>query len=163
MKINVILGRLLIVVAVLFGLQQFIIPLGSSMLAQIFPSIVVDLTNRDRTLLNLSRLTINPQLMEAAQLKAQDMAARGYFAHNTPEGDSPWYWFDKAKYPFVYAGENLALNFDDSEKVQQAWMESESHRSNIVNVHFTEIGVGIATGTYKGQPATFVAQLFGSR
>jgi hypothetical protein len=110
----------------------------------------------------LLSLKVNPVLERAAQLKADDMAAKGYFAHNSPEGLTPWHWFKAAGYNFVYAGENLAVRFYDSVDVVRAWMDSPGHRANILNSHFTEIGIGIAEGTFEGRPTVFVVQMFGS-
>lgn len=129
--------------------------------ALVLPKVLVDYVNQDRIPLNLKTLAINPILQKAAQMKANDMASRGYFAHKSPDGLSPWYWFEKAGYDFSYAGENLAVNFIDSVDVNQAWMTSPSHRENIINGNFTEIGIATAEGTYKGRSTVFVVQLFG--
>ena len=125
-------------------------------------STIISLTNIDRGALGLDDLRSNNKLEKAAQLKANDMASRGYFSHNTPEGKKPWYWFKLAGYNFNYAGENLAVNFSKPSDMENAWMNSPGHKANIVNVHFKEIGIGIAYGTYNGQPATFVVELFGA-
>jgi hypothetical protein len=69
--------------------------------------------------------------------------------------------FNQVNYKFLYAGENLAVNFSDSGDVINAWMNSPSHRSNILNHNFTETGIATAQGTYNGQSALFVVQLFG--
>ena len=89
------------------------------------------------------------------------MARYSYFAHSSPTGITPWYWFTKSGYRFIYAGENLAINFSDSGAVNQAWMNSPGHRSNILNINFTEIGIATAEGMYQGQPTTYVVQMFG--
>lgn len=102
----------------------------------------------------------NDLLMKAAQMKADDMAKKGYFSHDTPEGHDPWYWFEKAGFSFSRAGENLALNFDDPKDVTEAWMDSPAHRKNILNGEYSETGVGIATGKYKGEEATFIVELY---
>jgi hypothetical protein len=94
-------------------------------------------------------------------MKANDMATKGYFAHTSPEGLSPWYWFKQAGYDFVYAGENLAVNFSDSAEVDKAWMNSPGHRDNILNTKYTEVGIATANGMYQGRPTTFVVQEFG--
>jgi len=120
------------------------------------------ITNRDRTTANVKELKVNPLLEKAAQAKADDMAARGYFAHNTPEGLSPWYWLNEAGYKYVFAGENLAVNFNDSNDVQRAWMNSKGHFLNILNPRFTEIGIATSTGVYKNRIAVFVVQFFGA-
>jgi hypothetical protein len=89
------------------------------------------------------------------------MATKGYFAHTSPEGVTPWYWFAKAGYKFIYAGENLAVNYNQSQTVETAWLNSPTHRANIMNENFTEMGVATAVGEYNGAPATFVVELFG--
>jgi len=136
--------------------------LTSGNMAAVISSALVDLTNEDREAENLSTLTVNPVLVAAAQAKADDMAAKGYFAHVTPEGNQPWYWFSLAGYDYSAAGENLAVNFSDSEIVEEAWMKSPTHRANILNVKFTEIGIATARGEYKGRETTFVVQMFGA-
>lgn len=142
------------------GLQRIVLQ-ESDYLAAVISSAIVNLTNVDRGANNLAHLSVNPVLERAAQLKAEDMAAKGYFAHTSPEGKTPWHWFKETGYRFTYAGENLAIRFSDSIDVERAWMNSPTHRANILNSHFTEIGVGIAEGMYEGQPTIFVVQLFG--
>lgn len=133
----------------------------TNQLAAVITSTLVDLANGDRKQDNLGTLTINPKLVAAAQAKADDMAAKGYFAHNSPDGQTSWTWFQQAGYSFSYAGENLAVNFADSEDVEEAWMDSPTHRANILNGKFTEIGIATAQGEYKGKKTTFVVQMFG--
>jgi len=133
----------------------------TGLLALIFPDVLVDYTNQERAEYNTAPLSTNEKLEQAAILKAQDMAKKGYFAHTSPEGLSPWYWFVQAGYNFTYAGENLAVNFSDSQDVIDAWMNSPGHRENILNGKFTEIGIATAQGTYKGMDAVFVVQMFG--
>ncbi len=127
----------------------------------ILPAVVTDLTNQERANLVLPLLKRNPILDQAAQLKANDMAVNGYFAHNSPTGITPWYWFGQVGYLFTYAGENLAVHFSDSDEVVSAWMASPTHRANIVNSNYTEIGIGTARGIYQGYETVFVVQLFG--
>jgi hypothetical protein len=101
-------------------------------------------------------------LTVAAQDKANDEATKGYFAHTSPQGLTPWYWFQQVGYNFDYAGENLAVNFSDSEDVTTAWMNSPEHRANILNTDFTQIGIAAAQGVYEGEPTTFVVEEFGT-
>ncbi len=129
--------------------------------ALVLPKVLVDYANKDRDAKNYSHLAINPVLEKAAQLKANDMAEKGYFAHKSPDGKTPWYWFKEAGYDFSYAGENLAVNFNDSVDVNTAWMNSPGHRDNIMNNNFSEVGIATADGMYKGRMTTFVVQLFG--
>lgn len=133
----------------------------TNMEATVFPAVLADLANENRIQDNKQTLTINPILVQAAELKAQDMATKGYFAHTSPEGITPWHWFGEVNYEFIYAGENLAVDFSESTDVENAWMNSPGHRANILNDNFTEIGIATAAGTYQGRPTTFVVELFG--
>ena len=134
---------------------------NTNMTATVLPAVLVDLTNDARISNNTLALTRNPVLDNAARLKALDMAAQGYFAHTSPKGVTPWYWFDKAGYYFSYAGENLAINFTESNDVENAWLASPTHKANIMNGNFTEIGIATVDGIYQGIPTTYVVQMFG--
>jgi uncharacterized protein YkwD len=134
----------------------------SNMLAAVYSSALVDLANGERRTATLGELKVNPLLEKAAALKAEDMATKSYFAHYSPEGVSPWYWMRQAGYNYLYAGENLAIDFSDSIDVSRAWMNSPTHRANVLNGHYTEIGIAVRQGTYQGRPTTFVVEMFGS-
>jgi hypothetical protein len=151
----------LIVFSFFASISHRLVILGGDFLANVLPRVLVDLTNGERHLLNLNQLKISPLLEEAAQRKAEDMARKSYFAHVSPEGVTPWHWFDNVGYNFRYAGENLAVNFSDSNDVVKAWMDSTSHKANILSGHFTEIGIATAKGRYQGRETTFVVQMFG--
>ncbi len=99
---------------------------------------------------------------KAAQTKADDMLARGYFSHNTPDGHTPWDFITTSGYNYITAGENLAVNFTQAENVEAAWMNSPGHRANILNKNYQNIGIGISQGTYQGHQAIFVVQMFGT-
>src|SRR3989344_8855318 len=153
---------LVLIIGAFFGSQiQRLALTASDFLASVLPSVLVDLANADRGANQLASLSINPLLEEAARLKAEDMVSKGYFAHTSPEGITPWYWFSRAEYTFAYAGENLAINFDDSSAVNTAWMNSPSHRANILNGNFTEVGIAAAKGVYQGRETMFVVEMFG--
>lgn len=123
---------------------------------------LVDETNQQRVADGLEALEISPLLTQAAQDKANDMATNNYFAHTSPAGVTPWDWFEKAGYSFSFAGENLAVNFANSQDVTNAWMNSPDHRANILDGAFTQIGIATAQGTYNGQPAIYVVEEFGT-
>ncbi len=129
-------------------------------MASVLPSVLEQLTNADRQANGVGDLTVDPLLNQAAQLKADDMAANGYFAHVSPAGKTPWYWLDKVGYSYSYAGENLAVDFTDSKDVESAWMASPTHHANIVKAQYSRIGFGVADGTYQGHPTTFVVEEF---
>jgi len=132
----------------------------NSLLGDVRSGAIISFTNKERSAIGVQVLTESKTLENAAILKAQDMARNGYFAHYSPEGLSPWFWFDRAGYEYQKAGENLAVNFDDSKEVVSAWMNSPTHKENILKNGYSEIGVGTAEGMYKGKKATFVVQLF---
>jgi hypothetical protein len=135
---------------------------NTDMTATVLPAVLVDLTNNARTSNNEEALTRSQILDTVAKLKAEDMASFGYFAHTSPSGVTPWYWFDKAGYSFVYAGENLAIDFTESVDVENAWLNSPTHKANIMSAHFTEIGIATVDGLYQGRPTTYVVQEFGT-
>jgi hypothetical protein len=152
---------LVFTIEALYLAQAFIILPKSTSFAAIFASVLLDQTNQHRLSEQLGTLTKNPVLEKAAQMKADDMAAKGYFSHNSPEGKTPWYWFAQVGYDYAAAGESLAVNFTDSKDVTEAWMHSPAHRANIMSGNYTEIGIASAHGMYKGKAAVFVVQEFG--
>ena len=105
---------------------------------------VASLSNQYRANAGLAALTLNSQLTSSAQAKANDMANNSYFAHDSPAGLSPWYFFDAAGYSYSTAGENLALTNQSASSVVDGWYNSPGHRANMLNTSFTEVGYGIA-------------------
>ncbi len=161
---RVSVGVMLILILLSFAtanLQALLWISSDWLVSTILPAVIVELTNDERYTEDLSLLRRNATLDEAAKLKAEDMAKNEYFAHYSPAGVSPWYWFDQAGYDYLQAGENLAVHFTESSEVIEAWMESPTHKANIMNGQYVEIGVGTAKGEYKGSPTIFVVQLFG--
>jgi len=150
----------LLLVQAAYFVQTKIVFTQTNFLASVLPGVLATLTNQDRAASGISALTLDTHLSQAAQMKADDMAARGYFSHVDPDGNQPWFWFKKAGYDYAYAGENLAVNFTDSEDVQKAWMNSPTHHANIVKAQYTRIGIGVAQGMYEGKETTFVVQFF---
>ena len=130
--------------AFVFG-AKYLVP-QSKLFGIIDANALVDETNQKRVANGLPDLQVSPLLTAAAQEKANDMATKGYFAHTSPQGLTPWYWFEQVGYSFDYAGENLAVNFSDSQDVTDAWMNSPEHRANILSANFTQIGMATAQG-----------------
>lgn len=124
---------------------------------------IISLTNKSRTENGLGTLQSNEKLRMAAQAKANDMLANQYFAHNTPDGRTPWDFIKASGYSYIIAGENLAVDFVEAEDVEGAWMNSPGHRANILNSDFEEIGIGIAQGQFEGHTSIFVVQMFGTQ
>ncbi len=153
---------LVLLTFILANIQALVWPSVSWLVGAVLPAVIVAETNSERAQDHLDELTRSVTLDRAAQMKAEDMATNGYFDHYSPAGVSPWHWFDVAGYQYVYAGENLAVHFTDSSAVVDAWMHSPTHRANIMNGMYKEIGIGIAEGKYEGYKTIFVVQLFGT-
>lgn len=119
-------------------------------------------TNAERAKLGLSSLTLNSELSQAAAAKASDMFANNYWAHNSPQGKTPWDFIIASGYKYTLAGENLAKNFDTSDGVVSAWMASPTHRANIVKANYRDIGFAVVNGVLNGEQTTLVVQMFGA-
>ncbi len=158
-------------VAILIGtsLTLFSLSAGSAYIARatdfgkgVIASVLIDLANHSRISENLTILKHSLLLNDAALLKAEDMIKGDYFSHDSPTGITPWHWFDRAGYSFVHAGENLAVDYFDSESVDKAWLNSPTHRANILNYKYKDIGIAVMPGSYKGHDTIYVVQMFGS-
>ncbi len=121
---------------------------------------VISQTNSERQKLGLAPLKYNATLSQSATAKAQDMFANNYWAHNSPEGKTPWDFFKSVGYQYSVAGENLAKDFYDTDGLIKAWMNSPTHRDNIVNSKYQEIGIGVVNGILNGVKTTLVVQHF---
>jgi hypothetical protein len=157
--------RVILVSIIFLEIFSFIIPTLVNLnltggVAAVLPAVLGELTNEERKIENLPILSVNPILNKAAEMKAEDMATKGYFAHISPEGKTPWYWIEKVGYKYQYAGENLAINFTDSKDVTNAWLNSPSHKANIVKENYTEMGTAIAFGVYQGHNTVYVVQVY---
>jgi len=126
---------------------------------------LLDDTNTDRSNQNLPDLSLNSALTAAAQAKANDMAKRDYWSHNTPSGQTPWTFVAAANYQYLKLGENLAADFVDSGDVINAWLASPTHRQNLLDSSFSDVGFGYANvANYKaagGGPMTVVVAFYG--
>jgi uncharacterized protein YkwD len=118
------------------------------------PEDVLAAVNSDRP----TPLTINPELSKAAQDKANQLISCGCFAH-TINGKRFYSVIQAHKIEYQSAGENLALGFDNLADLNAAWLNSPSHRANIL-APYTETGIAVSKGMYQGKEVTFVIQLF---
>jgi len=123
---------------------------------------VLSQTNEQRQKLGLSLLKYNSVLSQSATAKAQDMFTNNYWAHNSPQGKTPWDFFKSAGYKYSIAGENLAKDFYDTDGLLKAWMNSPTHRDNIINDKYQEIGIAVVNGILNGVKTTLVVQHFGT-
>ena len=123
---------------------------------------IIAATNAERTSRKLGSLSSNQQLSEMAEAKMNDMFAKEYFAHDSPTGVTVTDLADDAGYEFLLIGENLAHgNFKTAQSVVDAWMASPGHRENILKEHYSEIGVAVRQGSYKGKTVWIAVQEFG--
>jgi hypothetical protein len=132
-------------------------------------------TNAERTRNNEPALTLNAQLSSAAQAKAEDMVQKNYWAHNSPDGKTPWTFIDATGYQYRSAGENLAYGFSNATESVAGWMGSPEHRANILDPAYQNVGFGVASSpdfvgdgpetvvvAEYGQPVTSVASAAGA-
>lgn len=124
---------------------------------------IITLVNQKRAEVNLPPLSLSDQLSAAATQKAQDMFGQDYWAHISPTGTTPWSFITSSGYEYVYAGENLARNFNTADEVVAAWMNSPSHRANILKPEYKDIGLAILNGKLNGEDTTLVVQEFGAK
>ncbi len=118
--------------------------------------------NNQRSANGLAPLSLNSQLASAAQAKANDMIARNYWSHNTPEGNTPWTFISAAGYSYTKAGENLAYGYLTSDGVVNGWMNSAGHRANVLDANYKDVGFGVANGaSYQGGENTVVVAMYG--
>jgi hypothetical protein len=132
-------------------------------LANVSSSELVQLANKSRVAEQTSVLAPHPLLKRAAEMKLDHMEKNQYFAHVSPDGIDPWHWFRTVGYDFQLAGENLAMNFKESEDVNQAWLDSPTHRANLMNAGFVDVGIAARKITMNGKKTVLVVQVFGKQ
>ena len=122
------------------------------------------LVNQKRQEKGLATLSLNSELDDAARRKAADMYSKNYWSHFAPDGSTtPWVFIRDAGYNYIFAGENLAKGFTDSGAVVEAWMNSSTHRDNILSDKYRDVGFAIVPGTLSGEETVLVVEMFGAR
>jgi uncharacterized protein YkwD len=144
------------------GALFLIYPSPAEMTA-VIASKMIELTNSSRLAAGVPPLNVNATLTKSAILKGQDMLKRGYFSHDTPDGRKPWQWISKTEYDYIYAGENLAMDFTSAEAIQAAFLKSPSHRKNILNPKYKDIGVAVVSGLMNGRQTDLLVVFFGTQ
>lgn len=136
--------------------------LGST--TNLSPAYLLEKTNENRASASKAALSLDSQLNAAAQSKAEDMVNKDYWAHDSPDGKTPWTFITASGYPYKTAGENLAYGFKDASGVISGWMNSTEHRDNILNPDYKDVGFGIASSpNFQGKgPQTIVVAEYGS-
>jgi len=123
---------------------------------------VVAETNKTRVAMGLEPLKINQSLSAAALAKGQHMLTNQYWSHVAPDGTEPWSFIKNVNYSYTVAGENLARDFQLTPDMISAWMSSPTHRANIINTEYRDIGVAVINGQLLGSETTLVVQMFGA-
>lgn len=125
---------------------------------------IILLTNKYRKEnANLVALKENQKLDLSAEKKLQDMFTNQYFEHISKSGKSVGDLGEEVGYEYILIGENLAMgNFKDDQALMNAWIASEGHRENIINKHYTDIGVAVGKGKFEGKDVWMVVQHFGT-
>lgn len=119
-------------------------------------------TNKQRTAEGLADVQLNDVLSQAAFLKAQDMYEAQYWAHTSPSGVQPWKWFGDVGYNYSFAGENLAKNYPTARATVDAWMNSETHRANLLSDKYVDVGFAVVEGVLENENTTLVVALYGA-
>lgn len=109
------------------------------------------LVNKERSKRKLSPLLLDESLNKSALDKCEDMIKRNYWSHETPKGEEPWVFIEKYEPGYIKAGENLAKGFENSDKVVEGWMASETHRKNIVDSEYNHVGYGVCSEDFGQQ------------
>lgn len=122
---------------------------------------LLDQTNLARLQSGQLPLRLSDELNNAAYLKAQDMFAKQYWAHSSPDGTQPWKWFGDVGYDYNEAGENLAKNFTSTSAVMTAWLNSPGHKDNVLKSSYQDVGFAVVNGEFDGRPASIVVALYG--
>ncbi len=122
---------------------------------------IINITNKTRIEEGLNPLTANQLLSKAAYDKAEAIFSTKKFAH-TLNNKKFSTWIKEAGYQYKSVGENLAIDFITSEGAMRAWLKSPSHKKNILNPKFQEIGVAVKSDKFSGHEATLVVQIFGT-
>lgn len=158
-KTQKIIGAFFLTIALFFS---FSLETFASQKETITAEEVINMVNISRQAENLEVLVENEKLSQAAKAKIEDMFKDDYFAHNSPSGKTPWFWIEKTGYDYHFAGENLAMDFENAAEQHEAWMKSPTHKKNILNKNFREIGVAVKRGFIDGHLAIITVQEFGT-
>jgi archaellum component FlaF (FlaF/FlaG flagellin family) len=145
----------ILVMAVFLNVQE-------TLASEITSEKLIKLVNELRAEQRIGELIVNPNLTLAAANKARDMFEHNYFAHTSPQGITPWHWIRQADYSYQYAGENLAMDFITAEGMHKALIASATHRKNILNPNYKEIGIAVLDGNFEDRQTIIAVQIFGT-
>lgn len=159
-KLYAMLSGGLVLSQIMMGVTYYSGPGVSTESPEAMSKNIITYTNDERTSAGAPKLVENQKLDEAAKMKLADMFQNNYWEHVAPSGTQAWDFVKQTGYTYHYAGENLAKGYHDSASTVDAWMDSQTHRENLLNTNYTEIGVAVGSGKIDGKPVTLVVQLF---
>lgn len=123
---------------------------------------IIKLTNEERVNLGIPALATNELLTKAAFAKGRSIIESQTFQHDI--GDRKFSnWVKDVNYKYVYVGENLALDFTTSEGTIKAWLNSPSHKKNLLNDKFKEVGIAVIEDQFQGKNTILIVQIFGTQ
>jgi hypothetical protein len=134
---------------------------NTAYLTDISKDSIIEISNRERLMNALDPLKENSLLNQAARAKAEAIFKNQTFKHEI-DNKKFSYWIKEVGYGYHYIGENLAIDFITAEGVVKAWMGSKTHKENLMNEIFTEIGVSVLESDFHGKKTILVVQVFGS-
>jgi hypothetical protein len=125
---------------------------------------IVSEINKERSARGLSALRLDSTLSASADRRSQVLVNLGSLIHVSSAPGTSWPELVEAGYINTYAGENLALGLETADALVREWMNSPSHRANILSPDYHDVGIGITRGAYKGasQPVSYVVAFFSS-
>lgn len=103
---------------------------------------LLDLINKERNKHNLNELKIDKELQNIARLKAEDLVKNNYFSHTSQTYGSPFDMLKTYNISYKTASENIAGN-PDLDNALQTWLNSESHKNNILSNNYNYTGLAV--------------------
>jgi uncharacterized protein YkwD len=158
-KLYALLSGGLVLSQIMMGITYYSGPGISSETPEVMSKNIITYTNNERSLSGLTPLTENEDLDQAARLKLEDMFTNNYWEHIAPSGIQAWDFIKQTGYIYEYAGENLAKGYHDSNTTVDAWMDSQTHKDNILGTNYTDIGVAVGSGKLNNRPVTLAVQI----
>lgn len=137
------------------------VPVGAAYALDVTTEDLHNLANQEREKAGLVSLNLNANLSEAAKAKAEHMMANNYWDHYAPDGTTPWSFIVASGYEYKVAGENLAKGFSYSSDVVNGWMNSPTHKANVLHGSYTDVGYAVLNGTILGEETTLVVAMYG--
>ena len=146
-----IIRGLVILMAMFLPHISFALPSNNEIIAEI---------NNKREKIGIPTLISSNKLDEAALVKAKEIAAKGSLVHSVSTKNIPWKTIVDEGYIYKTAGENLAVGFTSGHDVVGNWMNSPTHKANILNKSYSEIGTASFEGEYNGEMKSYTVTYF---